>query len=412
VSDELKKRLQAVENQAHQDATKPKQEYPSGWQPGVVWEGKSGELTTPPREAPPTVGDWEEYMLRYGLDPEVHLIVDDKVRFTAWDGWKRDEPGEEAYSTVLHSFRATVMLRREYDTQDFEDLYREVKKAKKPRKKPADGEETLVVLLSDWQVGIAEAGGAEATVKALANLTEAIPQKISDMRNAGHKIGNVCLAGMGDLAENCYGFYPYQAFTVELDRRNQIKVVRRALRDIIMATAPMAPRVTVTAVGGNHGENRSPNAKTTITTKNDNDDVAVFEMVAEIVAQNKSAYGHVSFHLPDDRLAVALDLSGQVVAFTHGHIARGGKPIERIWNWWHNQAFGRHYEGVADADILCAGHFHHLNVRAQNGRVAIIAPALTKVGDYFADGAGVEIEPGTLVFTVGEYGWNSLSLIR
>ena len=65
MSDELKKRLAAVEEEAHEDATKEKPEYPTGWQPGLDWQGRSGELTTPPLDGPPTVGDWEEYMERY-----------------------------------------------------------------------------------------------------------------------------------------------------------------------------------------------------------------------------------------------------------------------------------------------------------------------------------------------------------
>ena len=81
-------------------------------------------------------------------------------------------------------------------------------------------------------------------------------------------------------------------------------------------------------------------------------------------------------------------------------------------NWWQKQAMGRAHPGLADATILIAGHYHHLNVKEQEGRALFICPSLTTVGEYFQDDMGVKTQPGTLTLTVDESGWGNLHLIN
>ena len=384
MSDSLKKRLAAVEGQAElQDITRQRN-HPSGWEPGVTWDGSRGEITT--NTIYDTVGDWDELLSERGLDPNKYEIVGDTIRWTSYDGWKRDEVGEEAYSTICYSYKAEIRLKSYVSGEQEipEDVYQEVRKAKKGSKKVPKGNTHFVVALSDWQTGNRDGGGLEEQVEKIANL--------------------------GDLAEGTCGYYPAQQYRVDADRREQLKLVRRGIRDIILSTAPTVDKMTVLAVGGNHGENRN-NGKA-YTTTGDNDDVAVFEQVAEVFAVNDKAFGHVGFKLPLDKLSLSIDLAGHIVAFTHGHLSRPGQNAgQAVWNWWQKQAMGRAHEGVADAHLLVPGHYHHLNVKEQEGRALIIAPSLTKVGEYFADGSGVTTRPGTLNFTVDPSGWNNLNII-
>jgi hypothetical protein len=112
-------------------------------------------------------------------------------------------------------------------------------------------------------------------------------------------------------------------------------------------------------------------------------------------------------------MATSIDLSGHIVAFTHGHLAKPtGGPANALWGWWEKQAMGREYPGVADAGILCSGHYHHTNVRAQHNRVLFIAPSLTAVGDWWANATGMRTDPGTLTFCVDPTGWSALEIIR
>jgi UDP-2,3-diacylglucosamine pyrophosphatase LpxH len=83
-----------------------------------------------------------------------------------------------------------------------------------------------------------------------------------------------------------------------------------------------------------------------------------------------------------------------------------------MWNWWKDQTLGRAHPGVADADILIAGHYHHLNVKEQEGRAVFIAPSLVAVGEYFQDSYGVKTREGTLSMVIAPDGWGELHLIN
>ena len=412
MSDSLKKRLAAVEGQAEMEDAVKKKVTPPGWEPGVVWNGEKGEITT--NTVYDTVGDWDDLLRERGLDPDIYEIVGDTIRWTSYDGWKRDAVGEEAYSTICYSYKAEIRLRAHIvNNQPIpEDVYQEVRKAKKGKKKAPKGDTHFVVALSDWQLGNRDGGGVEEQAEKIANLVEAIPDRIQSLQNSGHNIGHVVLAGLGDLVEGTCGHYPAQQYRIEVDRREQVKLVRRGLRDIVLSTAPTVDKMTVLAVGGNHGENRGNGGGKAFTTTGDNDDVAVFEQIAEIFSVNKEAFGHVGFKLPLDQLTLSIELSGHIVAFTHGHLSKAGaNAAQAVWNWWQKQAMGRAHKGVSDADVLVTGHYHHLNVKEQEGRALIIAPSLTRVGEYFQDSMGVQTRPGTLNFTVDANGWNNLHLI-
>lgn len=402
-------RLKTVENQADiQDPVKQRPKV-AGWEPGVIWEGSHGEITTDALTDQPS--DWDDLLRARGLDPEVFEVVDDTIRWCSWDGWKTSDDGTTE-SAICYSFKARI--RRKKDAEQpvsVEELYKEIRKAKKTRKQVQGGEETFVVALSDWQVGNRDGGGVERQAQAISDLVESIPQRLADLRRSGSKIGHVAILGLGDLVEGTCGHYPAQQFRIELDRRDQMKLVRRGIRDIIMATAPHVEKMTVAAIPGNHGENRQ-NGKS-ITSVHDNDDVAVFEQIAEALSINPDAYGHVGFRLARDEIALTLNLSGQHTAITHGHVAKGsGNAANTMWNWWKEHAHGRAYQGVADADILITGHYHHLNIKEQETRTLLICPSLTPVGEYWTDQHGTTTRAGTLTLTTNPHGWTNLTILQ
>lgn len=406
---DLSKRLAAVENQAAlQDAVKMRS-YPPGWEPGVEWDGRKGQITT--SSIPDTEKlNWDSILSERGLDPALYEVVGDTIRWVSYDGWKRDNPGEPAYSAICYSFKAEIRLKATYSGIP-EDVYQEARKAKKGKKAPPSGEGHFVIALSDWQTGNMDGGGVEAQAGAIADLVSILPDHLADLRRAGNQIGHVLIAGLGDLVEGTCGHYPAQQYRIQLDRRDQMKLVRRGIRDIVMEMSKHAEKMTVTAVGGNHGENRQ-NGKA-FTTTADNDDVAVFEQVAEILSANPDAFGHVGFRLPIERLHTSINLAGHIVAFTHGHLSKPGpNAAQAVWNWWKEQSHGRAYPAVADADILVTGHYHHFNCKEQEGRALFICPSLTPVGEYFTDAYGVRTRPGTLTFTVDPDGWNNLSILK
>jgi len=214
------------------------------------------------------------------------------------------------------------------------------------------------------------------------------------------------------LTGNCWGNYPSQPFTVELNRREQLRLTRRCLRDGTIGLSKIVPRLILGGVGGNHGENRGGSSSSggkakAFTTPGDNDDVAIFEMVAEILSMNDDAFGHVKYVIPDEELAIVLDIGGVVVGFTHGHLCtKGGAVEQKVYNWWTGQMAGE--RPVGDARLLFTGHYHHLCVKNFGPRTWIQCPAQDGGSIWWQNATGSQSSPGALVCTVGANQGNEL----
>ena len=405
---DLSKRLASVENQAELEDAIKKRKAPQGWEPGVVWDGTKGTITTSTVFEPPK--DWSALLHERGLDPSVYEIVGDSIRWTSFDGWRRDRQGEQAYSTICYSYKAEIRLRNP-NQPNLDEIYQSIKRSKKSSKQAPSGDTTFVIALSDWQTGNRDGGGVQKQIEEIALLPEKLAKRVKDLRKTGTQIDHIVIAGLGDLVEGTCGHYPAQQFRIEVDRREQMKIVRRGIRDIIVALAPLAEKLTITAVGGNHGENRGLSGKA-FTTTGDNDDVAIFEQLAEAFSMNKEAFPNLSWRLPLERLTTSMEVNGKILAFTHGHLSKAGNnAAQAVWNWWKDQAHGRAHPGVADADILVVGHYHHFNAKEQEGRALFVCPSIVPVGEYFQDTYGVKTRAGTLTFCISEDGWSEMSIL-
>src|ERR1035438_5974910 len=158
--------------------------------------------------------------------------------------------------------------------------------------------------------------------RALANVLA----RLKELEKSGKRIDCVYIIGMGDLIESCEGHYAMQAFQVDLDRRQQCKLVRRLLLEAVNSLTDLGYEIVLAAVPGNHGENRNSDGKA-FTNWSDNDDVAVFEQVAEILAANQDRYSNVKVPtgaLDREDLVVTLDIAGTPCAFAHGHQFKNG----------------------------------------------------------------------------------------
>ena len=387
----------------------PPTRHPKGWEPGIAWDGSSGAVTTGPLAEPPSALVWAELLADWQLDPETTEIVAGSVQVRGWDA---NVGGGEIKR--LRYYRATIRARTDAgeDHADVDYLCRLVEKRKAYKPPPAVGERALVVACSDWQMGKGEGGGTEATVARICSAIDRLPARIRDLKKLGHPVDAVYLLGMGDLVEGCSGFYPMQTFTVDLDRREQMRLVRRMLLRAVETVAPLVSTVVMAAVPGNHGENRGA-ANKAFTNWTDNDDLAVVEQVAEVLAANPARYGHVSTVLADD-LTLVLDICGTPVGLAHGHQMRGsGHPAARVHKWWEGQALGR--QPVADAQVLVTGHLHHLLLAETSGRTHLQCPAMDGGSGWWTSTTGQHSPSGMLTFTAGTgcgpRGWDDLVVL-
>ena len=349
--------------------------------------------------------DERELIAGWQLDPDVWEIVPGTLTVNRWQ--QHDDS-----DLWLYQYKAKLIVRGENPRADIDELVSAISKRKRPKKEPPSGDHGYVINLADFQVGKGEGGGTPAFLDAITACFDALEDRLYRLRKQ-YAVGQVVIVGMGDLLERCQGNYPSQAFQADLNEREQARVVRRLLLDVVSRMARLAPDVVVTCVGGNHGENRL-NGKA-FTDPGDNLDVSVFESVYEATQINPEAFGHVRWHIPTDKLVIALDVAGVRCAWTHGHLAsRGANPQAKQTAWWMGQAFGdgpRRWTGLSEAQVLTTAHYHHWASVETHGRLWLQCPSMDGGSRWFTDATGQHSARGTLTYLCGPRGVREIEVV-
>jgi len=376
---------------------------PKGWERGVSWNcTEGGTVTTGPIDTEVNAAVWKELIADWGLDSEHVEVIDGSVRFKGWD---TPVKGTTTGATIrLRSYSARVQQRGTADTEhlaDVEALCKLASKKNPPRKSPAPAEDAqrgLLVALADFQMGKGEGGGSEATVNRISAATGRILSRLAELKKIGRPIDVVYLVGLGDLIEGCSDSYAMITFQADLNRRDQVKVTRRLILQMVDDITDAGYRIVLSGVAGNHGENRL-NGKA-FTDWEDNDDLAVIEQVGEICAANPERYANMSVFLPE-MLSMTLDICGVNVGFAHGHQMRGGggNAAAKTEKWWSGQIVGN--QPTASAQILVTGHLHHFICSEGIGRTHFQCPASDGGSRWFTESSGQSSPAGLLTIGVG-----------
>lgn len=391
-----------LERTREPDARRERPSHPRGWEPGIAFaRGQGTVISEPTADRDP---EWDEILQHFKFDPKQFEILDDTIEVRSWEGFIRTDGGEIEKTTLW--YHKAKIIRRGQDPSlrvDVDDLIREIKSHRPPKKPSPTGSVGLVASFADLQLG------KEGTTGAVERALEAIDATVArakELRKAGVPIGPLYLAQMGDLIENTADHYAMQTFTVELSRVAQVRLARRLLVKALKTFAPHFERIVCLAVPGNHPENRK-NGKA-YTSFEDNDDLEIVVQVQEILSENPDTYGHVSFVVPDDELSVTLDVCGTIVAFAHGH-QFPKKKNEFAWEWWDGQARGMKPAG--DASVLVSAHRHHFVAQQRGVRTWLQSPTLDSGSTWFENTTGEASKPGVLTFTAGDGEWDHLKLL-
>lgn len=373
---------------------------PKGWEPRVEHDDEKGQGTTPLRPSSETPPSHEEILAEFGLDPKAWEVL--TLRKSRWQvASSDDEP------RWLEAFRATFRARPANDPllvkADIDELLADVRSWRpRPGKytgaNPGRPKASFVVALSDFQLGKGEAGGSRATVDRVVAATESALSRLK-MLQEHYDISEVALIGLGDIVEQCTGFYAMQTYQADLTMREQRRLAWRLVTKIALSFSPLAESVLLTGIAGNHGETRNGDGKA-YTTFDDNDDLLVLDAVGDIVkAMNLEK---IRVEHPAEPLAHMVELSGTKVGFVHGHqFTRGRSAGEKAREWWNGQMMGM--QPVSDANILLNGHLHHLSIteHSKNGRTTIQAPSMDGGSYWFTSSSGSSAPPGMLTMLVG-----------
>lgn len=343
-----------------------------------------------------------------GVDPQAYEVLTYKRRRQQYVN------GETREYTEITARKRSIPVSGLEDFQQLADEIRAWETKMPPARGPVRGD-ALVVALADWQIGKGENGGTPASIDRILSAGDAVVERFRELEAIGRTPVEIVVIGLGDLVEGCTGFYANQQFTVDLDQRSQLRTVWRLITALLRKWAPLVPKLTVAPIAGNHGENRQ-NGKA-ITTASDNQDIAAFEIVKDILAERPDM-AHVHFQLPseEESLSMAVDAAGVLIGITHGHMMNGGaNPSAKALGWWKGQVFG--YGPVAQCKILVSGHYHHFSTveYAREGRTWFQAPAMDTGSAWFEALSGQSSPPGMLTFLAGKgcgpRGWDHLRVL-
>lgn len=369
--------------------------YPKGWEPRIEYDpSQGGELISSARAASDSNPDEAELFAEFELDPDCWTVVN--LRRSRW----QRHDGE-----WLEAFRCTFAPRGGVlSDDDLDDIIADIKKAR-PSKKTYTGEVAHLVLSGDQQIGKRDGDGTRGTVQRIIEKTEASAELLKQHRKRGIPIGPVYLPQLGDCIEGYNSQGGRLIWRNELTLTQMIRVYRRLLMFQVKTFAPLAERLIVPIIPGNHDEAVRVNDQMG-TTYTDSWAIEAASAVQDALAENPDAYGHVSFVFPeDDELTITLDIAGTVCGFAHGH-QFGRDPLK----WWADQAHGR--QPVGDASILFGAHLHHFHAQhTGGGKTFIRVPALDGGSTWYRHRTGEEAAPGMVNLLIDENGWNNLVLV-
>jgi hypothetical protein len=382
---------------------------PKDFRPGVIYQGRMpSEITTEALPAMQTEAEWEEAVRAMGIHlPAGYGLVLDRAELagsTNGAAWHRDpsDRGEAftAYTapntTQRWRYRFKVVLKDPRADEDIAVLMKEARKAARgtPLRSSLGG--SRVINLADLQTGKVDVLGG--TPELLERSEVALAQVVAEIRRTKPK--QIILTDPGDSTEG-FDSAPNAARTNDLQITEQVRVWRRILWRWISTLSPLTEDLVVIGVPSNHCRVRS--GKNVLGHALDDWGIEVISQVADIAKVNPEAYGHIRFIIPNEHeehvLFTALD--GQVIGVIHGHQANNANQLPA-------KIKANSRRGIGQADIVIAGHFHHLEVVAfGDGQWLFVCPTMDSGSSWFQY-SGERSNPGVLSFSLDDRGWHSL----
>lgn len=278
---------------------------------------------------------------------------------------------------------------------DYEALAARVRQLDISPADPSTAPLTYCVGLADWQLGKGEGDGTEGTVKRVKQSLANVVEHILQLRKLGILPRTLLLANLGDHTENVYSSYANQAYTTDLNVRDQINLAIELNLLWIETLAPYFPEVIYAACLCNHGQLTRQGGKTNMTDDSDNATGLIGDMLTQLCSLS-SSLKHVQFIIPRDEMITLVETNGVNMALSHGHKISGAEE-----NWLAKQSQNLAHRRKFLVDIWFTAHKHHLNVMDLGPYSRIQATTNDPGSKYFEDMSGQYSRSGTTVFLTG-----------
>jgi hypothetical protein len=331
-------------------------------EPGVVNEGTA-----------------RDFLTDEGLNPDDWEVTG--FRKSQW------ESGDNLRESVRFTYRRRIEGEAERPPLLLDDLLVALEDYEPVAVRP-QGSHGFLVLIGDMQFGKIDGDGAAGTLR---RTIECI-NKAADlllMYSQWYDIGHIHIAWLGDHIEGFVSQGGANVWRTNLTLNEQIRLTQAVMLHALKTFAPLADKVTMAAVPGNHGESVRFEGKGTTRYDDSHDTEALISIHNTIKALEVPGYEHVNFYVPDtDELTVQIEVAGTRILHAHGH--KFGTKKDAHLEWWKGQEFGR--EGLP-AHLLVAGHLHN-EFSTEN---FIQVPAMESESTWYRHIHGTVSTPGLIV---------------
>lgn len=352
-----------------------------------------GELFTGILDSP-IADDWSPILRSFGLDPNVFMVVDDKVRMSKWQQSRRTDDGDRDV-IWLYSYKAIFKRKAGvYLSEDELTKYRTDLNKWKPTKfqnKLNDNPTTFVVNWADWQLGKSAGGGIDATIARVLESFDKTVARIKELRKLGRNIDEIVISNMGDPIEACTGHYASQEFSVQATQRQQLLLALDLWTLGVKTIAPLAEKVKFVSTLSNHGEWQRRNGKN-FTTDSDSADGFLADTLKRIFEGTDFV---TEWIIPHDEMCVQIETNNVPIAFTHGHKITG-KEID----WLRGQSIKLLRDHSKEPKLWVTAHKHHVKLDDFGPWWRFQCPSLDGGSKWYEDSAAAWSTPGTLTFIV------------
>lgn len=358
---------------------------PEGWKARLELDSDDGGYIVSRPYDPQCPTDHVSEMGEHGLDPDQWEVT--KVRRSRWQVYD---------GRWLEAFKIDVVPRGSHhaDRADCEALVTRIEKWR-PRttKTKRTHEGTFVVPAGDTQLGKPEGGGSEATIDRFLAETEVTLRRLRNSLGRDRVAQTVVLPWMGDCIEGIVSQSGANNMRLDLTPTQQVRVYRRLMWAQVEQFAPLAERLVIPVVPGNHDEPMRIAGKQP-TPADDSWAIEGAVAVQDGVARNPELADKVEFRFPGhDEMTITLNVGGTRIGMVHGH--QFGRGANGWRTWWNDQGGGR--TPIGTADVLLAAHLHHLRVQDHgDGRLFLQIPALDGGSQWFKSRKG-DASPSRMV---------------
>lgn len=287
---------------------------------------------------------------------------------------------------LVSTYRYKLVERRQ--ALDIDELVSVARSAKLHRLVGSEGPFWFVFQAGDLQLGKRSRDGSTAEI--VETYFQSVARAVEEFKYLeDYGISGIQLSFPGDCIEGVVSQEGKNVWLTQETITEQTRIFRRLLMSTVEAFAPLADKIYLDVVNGNHDQaQRQWN-----TYPGDGWATEAAVAVDDALKMNQGAFGHVEVRVPDKWSGyMTVPVGDSLVTVAHGHQWRPNQGMK----WWQEQVFGG--QNPKHAHVLQNGHFHEMGLERAGDRIRVQSSTFDCGSDWYRESHGAGGSRGALTY--------------